>query len=435
MAWYWHNVLFYLLSNESKTIREYMEKLQPVKGTKDLFAQDYAKHEYIINTAKNIAKLYSYQGISTPIFEFSKVFKRSLGESSDVVGKEMYSFITKGNDDITLRPEFTASICRAYISNGLKQFLPLKLFTHGPLFRYENPQQGRQRQFHQLNYEFLSSASPEIDAEMISMAANLLESLDILKSTRLEINSLGCSNTRKNYQIALVEYLKEFESDLSYDSKIRLNKNPLRILDSKDKNDQKLLINAPKIGDYFTNEASDFFIKLQECLKLYNIEFIVNPRLVRGLDYYNHTAFEFITEELGAQGTVLGGGRYNGLIKLLGGDETEGIGFAAGIERLALLCNAPTQETRSCAIIALDKNELETALKIANDLRKNNIPIQFDYAIKFDKALKNAVKNNCQYVVFVGEEELKTSSVKVKNLDTRLEKLVKIEELKYELFR
>ncbi|MCT4634760.1 MAG: histidine--tRNA ligase [Rickettsiales bacterium] len=407
-----------------------MEKLQPVRGTKDLFGEDYAKHEYIIDSAKRTASLYGYQGISTPIFEFSNVFKRSLGESSDVVGKEMYSFLDKGGEEITLRPEFTASVCRAYISNGFKQLLPLKLFTHGPLFRYERPQKGRQRQFHQLNYEFLGAASPEVDAEMIAMAASLLDKIDVLKHTSLELNSLGCAQTRKNYQNVLVEYLKEFENDLSHDSKIRLYKNPLRILDSKDEGDKKLIAKAPKINDHFTAEAEDFFAKLQEYLVLLGIEFRVNSKLVRGLDYYNHTAFEFTTTELGAQGTVLGGGRYNGLIKLLGGDETEGIGFAAGIERLALLCDLPEEVSRPCAVILQDKMAQKQALKIVNDLRNNDIAVQFDGSIKFDKALKNAVKNNCQFAIFIGEEELKSSSVKLKNLDTRIEQVVKIGDLK-----
>ncbi len=407
-----------------------MEKLQPVRGTKDLFGEDYAKHEYIIDSAKRTASLYGYQGISTPIFEFSNVFKRSLGESSDVVGKEMYSFLDKGGEEITLRPEFTASVCRSYISNGFKQLLPLKLFTHGPLFRYERPQKGRQRQFHQLNYEFLGAASPEVDAEMIAMAASLLDKIDVLKHTSLELNSLGCAQTRKNYQNVLVEYLKEFENDLSHDSKIRLYKNPLRILDSKDEGDKKLIAKAPKINDHFTAEAEDFFAKLQEYLVLLGIEFRVNSKLVRGLDYYNHTAFEFTTSELGAQGTVLGGGRYNGLIKLLGGDETEGIGFAAGIERLALLCNLPEEVSRPCAVILQDKMAQKQALRIVNDLRNNDIAVQFDGSIKFDKALKNAVKNNCQFAIFIGEEELKSSSVKLKNLDTRIEQVVKIGDLK-----
>ncbi len=406
-----------------------MEKLQPVRGTKDLFAEDYAKHEHIIDFAKQIANLYGYQGIATPIFEFSGVFKRSLGESSDVVGKEMYSFVDKGEEEITLRPEFTASICRAYISNGFKQLLPLKLFTHGPLFRYERPQKGRQRQFHQLNYEFLGPASPEVDAEVIAMAASLLGKIDVLKYTTLELNSLGCSQTRKNYQEILVEYFKDFENELSHDSKIRLHKNPLRILDSKDELDKKIVANAPKINDHFTNEAADFFGALQEYLKLLGIEFKVNPKLVRGLDYYNHTAFEFTTTELGAQATVLGGGRYNGLIKLLGGDETEGIGFAAGIERLALLCDLPQSTSRPCAVIILDPMAEKYAMKIANDLRNNNIAVQFEHGIKFDKALKNAVKNNCKFAVFIGEEELNTSSVKLKNLDARVEQIVKTEDL------
>jgi histidyl-tRNA synthetase len=406
-----------------------MEKIQPVRGTKDLFAQDYDKHEYIIDTAKKIANVYGYQGIATPIFEFSNVFKRSLGESSDVVGKEMYSFFDKGNEEITLRPEFTASICRAYISNGLQQLLPLKLFTHGPLFRYERPQKGRQRQFHQLNYEFLGPASPAIDAEMIAMAACLLEKLGVLKHTSLELNSLGCSQTRVNYQIALVEYLKDFMADLSHDSKVRLDKNPLRILDSKDEGDRALIVNAPKINDYFTSEAEDFFKSLQEYLTLLGVKFNLNSSLVRGLDYYNHTSFEFVTTNLGAQGTVLGGGRYNGLIKLLGGDDTQGIGFAAGIERLAMLCDSEKENSRGCAILPLSFDQQAVAMKIANDLRCNNIAVHLDIATKFDKALKNAVKANCKFAVFIGEEELKTNSVKLKDLDTRIEEIVEITQL------
>ncbi|MEK6734203.1 MAG: ATP phosphoribosyltransferase regulatory subunit, partial [Pseudomonadota bacterium] len=201
-----------------------MEKLQPVRGTKDLLGEEYLRHERIVLEAKKIAEIYGYQGISLPIFEFSSVFKRSLGETSDVVGKEMYSFSDKGGEEITLRPEFTASICRSFISNGLQQSLPLKLFTHGPLFRYERPQKGRQRQFHQLNYEFLGPASPEIDAEVIAMAAHLLENLGVLEFTSLELNSLGCSETRKKYQAALVDYLKSYEKDLSDDSQTRLYK-------------------------------------------------------------------------------------------------------------------------------------------------------------------------------------------------------------------
>lgn len=406
-----------------------MEKLQPVRGTKDLFAEDYIRHEYIISMAKKIADLYGYQGISLPIFEFSNVFKRSLGESSDVVGKEMYSFFDKGNEEITLRPEFTASICRAYISHGMKQLLPLKLFTCGPLFRYERPQKGRQRQFHQVDYEYLGLGSPAIDAEMIAMAAAFLEKLNILQHTSLELNSLGCSQTRINYQKALVEYLKDFENDLSEDSKIRLYKNPLRVLDSKDETDKKIVVNSPKIKDYFTNEAADFFNQLQEYLKLMGINFNINSNMVRGLDYYNHTAFEFITTELGAQGTVLGGGRYNGLIKLLGGDETEGIGFAAGVERLSLLCQLPAQQLRSIAIIPLSSTQQKFAITLANDLRKSDIAIHLDLDTKFDKALKNAIKTNCKLAIFIGEEELKSNLVKLKNLDTRVEEQIRIDHL------
>lgn len=406
-----------------------MEKLQSVRGTKDLFAEDYTKHEAIINIAKKVADLYSYQGISLPIFEFASVFKRSLGETSDVVGKEMYSFLDKGNEEITLRPEFTAGICRAYISNGMKHLLPLKLFTHGPLFRYERPQKGRQRQFHQLNYEFLGEATPEIDAEVISMACNLLSQLNILKNTTLELNSLGCSDTRKAYQNALVAYLQKYEADLSHDSKIRLHKNPMRILDSKDEGDHRIIVDAPKIKDYFTKDSADFFNKLQEYLNILGIKYNLNSRLVRGLDYYNHTAFEFVTTELGAQGTVLGGGRYNGLIKLMGGDDIPGIGFAAGIERLALLYNSAENKQRSYAILPLEDKLMNIAIKLADQLRAKNIPIHLEYGIKFDKALKNAVKSNCSFAIFIGEEELKNNSIKLKNLDTRIEETIEIEKL------
>ena len=368
-----------------------MEKLQPVRGTKDLLAEDDDKHDAIIDVAKNIANIYGYQGLSLPIFEFSGVFKRSLGESSDVVGKEMYIFLDKGAEEITLRPEFTASVCRAFISNGWK------------------------RQFHQLNYEFFGPSTPEVDAEIISMAANLLDKIGVLKDTTLELNSLGCSDTRKKYQLALVEYFKKFENDLSDDSKVRLYKNPLRILDSKDENDKKLLSDAPRINDYFTIESKEFFEKLQEHLKMLNISFNLNTALVRGLDYYNHTAFEFVTTSLGAQGTVLGGGRYNGLVKLMGGDETSAVGFAAGIERLALLSDLKKVKPRSYAVIALDEAQMSIAIKIANELRKKNIHVQLDYGQKFDKALKNAIKCNCIYAIFLGEEELKNASVKLKN--------------------
>lgn len=406
-----------------------MEKLQSVRGTKDLFSEDYIRHENIINIAKRTAELYGYQGISVPIFEFSNVFKRSLGETSDVVGKEMYTFLDKGNEEITLRPEFTAGICRAYISSGLKQFLPLKLFTSGPLFRYERPQKGRQRQFHQVDFEYLGPGNPEIDAEMIAMAADFLDMVGVLKNTTLELNSLGCSDTRKNYQANLVEYLKDYADSLSEDSKTRLTKNPLRILDSKDENDKKIVANAPKIHHHFTNEAEDFFLKLQEYLKLLGIKYKHNPNMVRGLDYYNHTAFEFITTDLGAQGTVLGGGRYNGLIKLLGGDDVEGVGFAAGVERLALLCQLPENLVRPCAILPLNIEQQNFAMKLAHDLRKEDIPIFFDLNTKFDKALKNAIKANAKYAIFIGEEELAHERVKLKNLDTRTEELITIEEL------
>lgn len=406
-----------------------MQKLQPVKGTNDIFDQEYLLFEHIIKIGKEIAKSFGYRGITLPIFEFTEVFKRGMGETSDVVGKEMYSFTDQGGDNLSLRPEFTASICRAYISNGFKQLLPLKLFTYGPLFRRENPQHGRRRQFNQLDYEYFGKASPFVDAEIISMAVDLLEKIGVLEDTSLELNSLGCLESRKKYQTALVEYFKSYENELSNDSKVRLYKNPLRILDSKDLNDRKLLENVPKISDFYTNEAQDYFSRLLEILDTYKIKYNHNVRLVRGLDYYNHTAFEFVSSKLGAQGTVLGGGRFNGLVKLLGGEDVEAIGFAAGIERLALLCKTRPELKRATAVIALSANEEAYAASIANSLRKKGAIIHFDYDCKFDKALKNAVKANCRFAVFIGENEIKMNKVKIKDLDARSEELIEIEEI------
>lgn len=401
-----------------------MENIQSVRGTKDLFGEEFTKFNYIIELAKKLADLYQYQGINVPIFEFSQVFSRSLGESSDVVSKEMYSFLDKKNRSITLRPELTAGICRAFISNGLTQFLPLKLFSFGPLFRYENPQKGRQRQFHQLDFEYLANASPTIDAEVIAMAAHLLEKLGVLKNTTLELNSLGCFETRKKFQQALVDYLETYREQLSSDSKARLEKNPLRILDSKDKSDQKIILNAPKISQYFTTEAEDFFESLKQNLTLLKINFKINPNLVRGLDYYNHTAFEFITNDLGAQGTVLGGGRYNGLIKLLGGDDTQGIGFAAGIERLMLLVDLPIKTSRPIMVLASEEKFASAALKLAHELRLADFTVNFSHQTKFDKAFKNGISDNCSFALIV-EGELVT----LRDLDQRHEEKFPISDI------
>jgi len=391
------------------------QDLQPVRGTKDLIADEARAYEFIVKKALTVFETYGFEPIYTPIFEFTEVFKRSLGDYSDVVNKEMYSFDDRGNESLTLRPEFTAGIARAYISNGLAHKSPLRLYSHGPLFRYERPQKGRQRQFHQLNIEALGIASPQMDGEIVQMGAAMLEALGVLDKTVLNINSLGCSESRASYVEAITTYFSKYKNDLSDDSKVRLQKNPLRILDSKDETDIKLGISAPVIGDYYTEESKRFFGEVLEFLDLTGVKYNVNPRLVRGLDYYSHTAFEFITTHLGAQGTVLGGGRYDGLISLMGGQQTPGIGFAAGIERLALLINEKITIRPNVIINFLAEKE---AIILAKDLRENGICIINDYDINSAKKMKRANKINAKLAFFIGEDEIKLDIVKIKDLDT-----------------
>jgi histidyl-tRNA synthetase len=399
-------------------------KLQPVRGTKDIYFEDYLKHKHVIDIANTITSLYGYTTIATPIFEFTEVFKRTLGDVSDVVTKEMYTFIDRGGDSITLRPEFTAGIARALISNGLAQDLPLKFFSHGPLFRHERPQKGRFRQFHQINAESLGIASPYQDSEIIAMGAQILRELGILEKTKLELNTLGDLETRQKYRQALVDYFNSYKNELSEESKIRLEKNPLRILDSKDEGDKKIAKSAPVILEYLTSEANEFFEKVKEGLLIAGVKYQINPHLVRGLDYYCHTAFEFITEELGTQGTVLGGGRYDGLIKMLGGPETPAVGFAAGIERIAELLDYKAEPLKPIAIIPIDQQYLPEAMSLAHILREHHFGAILDYTGNTAKRMKRANKLNAVIAIFIGEEEIAKQIVKVRDLGTGEEKEV-----------
>jgi histidyl-tRNA synthetase len=404
-------------------------KLQPVRGTKDLIGDDYLLHKYVIDISSKIAANYGYNFLATPIFEFTDVFKRTLGETADVVTKEMYSFLDRGNESLTLRPEFTASIARCFISNGLSHNLPLKFFTTGPLFRYERPQKGRQRQFHQINMECLGIASPYMDSEVIAMAAHILSSLGVLQYTKLELNSLGDKESRVKYHLALIDYFSSYKNELSDDSKIRLEKNPLRILDSKDENDKKIIINAPFCYDYYNSESKDFFEQVTQALDQLSIDYTLNPRLVRGLDYYSHTAFEFTTDRLGAQGTVLGGGRYDGLIELMGGPKTSAIGFAAGIERLTELIDYKPSTARPIVVIATHNNMIKPANELACALRHEDFFIEISYEGDVGKKMKRANKLNAKIAIFIGEEELLQNSVKIKFLDSREEKIIALDKL------
>lgn len=314
-----------------------MSTPQAIRGTQDIFGAEAEAFAHVVETFERIRKLYRFRRVEMPVFEKTEVFSRSIGETTDVVSKEMYSFEERGGDSLTLRPEFTAGICRAYLSNGWQQYAPVKLATHGPLFRYERPQKGRYRQFHQLDAEIIGAGEPQADVELLVMADQLLKELGIADGVTLMLNTLGDGASREAWRAALVEYFRGVKGELSEDSQDRLERNPLRILDSKDPRDKAFTDAAPKIDDYLSAEAQDFFGKVTAGLDAAGVAWTRAPALVRGLDYYRHTAFEFVTDRLGAQGTVLGGGRYDGLMESLGGAHTPAVGWAAGVERLAML--------------------------------------------------------------------------------------------------
>ncbi len=339
---------------------------QAVRGTQDIFGADAEAFAFVVETFERVRKLYRFRRAEMPVFEKTEVFSRPLGETTDVVSKEMYSFEDRGGESLTLRPEFTAGIARAYLTNGWQQHAPLKLATHGPLFRYERPQKGRYRQFHQINAEILGAGEPQADVELLAMADQLLKELGIDDGVTLQLNTLGDPESREAWRAALVEYFSGHKDALSEDSQERLVKNPLRILDSKDRGDMAIVAGAPAIDDFLTDEARDFFAAVTSGLDAAGVQYERNPRLVRGFDYYRHTAFEFVTDRLGAQGTVLGGGRYDGLIETLGGPHTPSVGWAAGIERLAMLVGEKGESRVEIAIAAESRDrEADAASAVA----------------------------------------------------------------------
>jgi histidyl-tRNA synthetase len=404
-------------------------KLQPARGTKDLFEEEHRLFSHVTGKAREISALYGFAEIATPIFEFTEIFKKTLGEESDVVGKEMYTFLDRGGESITLRPEFTAGIARAYISGGLQNNLPLKWFSTGPLFRYERPQKGRQRQFHQINCELLGVAEPIADVELISMGARILKTLGVWDKVTLEINSLGDQTSRENYRKALVAYFTKYKEQLSDDSKVRLEKNPMRILDSKDEGDKKIVANAPVINDYYSEHAASFFASVRSGLDALGIKHMLNKHLVRGLDYYCHTAFEFTTTALGAQGTVLAGGRYDGLIGMMGGVETPAVGFAGGVERLMALIDMQIPAKRPIAIIPIGEAAEKEAVVLASILRAENLYIELGYNGNVKKRMKKANGMNAVAGIIFGEDELKAGVVKLKDFDSGEEVAVKAADL------
>lgn len=393
-------------------------RLQPVRGTHDILPEDSRRFRRITETFRDIATRYGLGEISTPIFEFTDVFKRSLGETTDVVSKEMYSFEDRSGDMITLRPEYTAGIARAFISGGLQQSSPCKFFAMGPMFRHERPQKGRLRQFHQLDVEIIGAGEPTADIEVLALGHDLLAALGLGGKVRLELNSLGDADSRATYRDRLVDYFSAHKDRLSEDSLDRLERNPLRILDSKDEGDKELVATAPVMTDALNDQSKAFFAEVCAGLDALGIPHTLNPRLVRGLDYYTHTAFEFITDDLGAQGTVLAGGRYDGLIEQLGGPPTPGIGWASGIERLAMLLDDPDTAPRAIAVVPLGVTAEARALPLCHQLRRAGFVVDMAYRGNMGKRMKRANKINARAAVILGEDELARHSATIRDLDS-----------------
>ncbi|MEM7653909.1 MAG: histidine--tRNA ligase [Pseudomonadota bacterium] len=393
-----------------------MAKIQPARGTRDIYGEEARRHAHVIDTSRAVASRFGFDDFAPPIFEFTDVFKRTLGETSDVVSKEMYSFDDRGGDSITLRPEGTAGIARAFISEGLSQHLPLKYFYQGPMFRYERPQKGRYRQFHQIGVELLGIAQPLADVEVIACGARILDSLGLQDLTTLELNTLGDTESRTAYRDALVTFFEGHKSGLSDESRERLAKNPLRILDSKDSGDRAIIAEAPVYSDFLNPVSRDFFDQVRAGLDALGIAYTLNTRLVRGLDYYCHTAFEFVTDALGAQGAVLAGGRYDGLIGFMGGPETPGVGWAGGIERLAMLLAEPPVAPVTVALVPLGEAAEKRALPLADSLRSAGIRIDLGFSGNLGKRMKRANKINAALAIILGDDELANNAVKLRDL-------------------
>ena len=415
-----------------------MQPLQPVRGTQDLLPDAARRHRRVGETARKLAERYGFAEIATPIFEFTEVFARPIGDTTDIVSKEMYSFTDRGGEKITLRPENTAAVVRAILSNGLMQSTPLKFFYHGPMFRYERPQKGRFRQFHQIGVELIGVAQPQADIEVIALGWRILRGLGLgeqvmrelerdgdptdpflraaVPEVVLELNTLGDPASRIAYREALVRYFSSRELELSADSRRRLSVNPLRILDSKDPTDQGVVADAPDFADYLNTNSRSFFDKVRDGLDRLGIPYRLNPHLVRGLDYYTHTVFEFVTTDLGAQGTVMAGGRYDGLVELMGGPLMPGVGWAAGIERLAMLIAEPTPPPQPVALLPIGEIADARALVLAERLRDAGFVVDLGYSGNLSRRLRRASKIGAFAAILLGDDELGRGNATLRNL-------------------
>ncbi|MGN6500240.1 MAG: histidine--tRNA ligase [Tsuneonella sp.] len=391
---------------------------QPIRGTQDIFGGEAEAFQFVVETFERIRKLYRFRRVEMPVFERTEVFARSIGETTDIVSKEMYSFEDRGGESLTLRPEFTAGIARAFITDGWQQHAPLKVATHGPLFRYERPQKGRYRQFHQLDAEIIGAAEPQADVELLAMADQLLKELGVADGVTLHLNTLGDGDSREAWRAALIKHFRAVRDRLSEDSQERLDKNPLRILDSKDPRDRAFVADAPKIDAFLSAEAQDYFGTVCDGLKAAGVRWERDSALVRGLDYYRHTAFEFVTDRLGAQGTVLGGGRYDGLIESLGGPPTPAVGWAAGIERLAMLVGDFAPTPADVAVVPMGPDAVSACIRNAAYLRESGISVELAFRGNVKKRMSRANDSGASFAIIVGDDEIASRTATIKNLRT-----------------
>jgi histidyl-tRNA synthetase len=393
-----------------------IETPRRVRGTQDIFGEEQRRFAHVLDTFERVRRLYCFQRVDLPVFEATEVFARSIGETTDVVSKEMYTFPDRGGDSLTLRPEFTAGIARAFLTEGWQQYAPLKVTTSGAVFRYERPQKGRYRQFHQIDAEILGAPEPAADVELLVMADQLLRELGIADGVTLQLNTLGDAETRDAWRAGLVAHFEAHRAELSEDSLTRLEKNPMRILDSKDPRDRPIADAAPDIDAYLTDEARAFFDAVTAGLDAAGVAWTRNARLVRGLDYYRHTAFEFVTDRLGAQGTVLAGGRYDGLVESLGGAPTAGVGWAAGVERLAMLLEEPAASTIDAVVVPMGAAADARAQGLVAELRRSGIAVDMAYKGKMKQRMAKADTLGARHALILGDDELAADSVQVKTL-------------------
>jgi histidyl-tRNA synthetase len=407
-------------------MRAAMTNPQPIRGMQSLLGEDADRMAAVVAAFDRVRRLYGFKRVEVPVLEHTDVFARTMGETTDVVSKEMYSFEDKSGESVTMRPEFTAGIARAFLSEGWQQHVPLKIATHGSAFRYERPQKGRFRQFHQLDAEIVGAGEAAADVELLALGDQLLKELGIT-GVMLRLNTLGDAPTREAWRTALVAYFRESFDSLSEESRDRLERNPLRILDSKDPRDKAIAEAAPSIDQYLTPEASDFFDQVKAGLEAAGVQWVRDPRLVRGLDYYRHTAFEFITDRLGAQGAVIAGGRYDGLIEALGGPHTPAVGWAAGIERLAMLIDAPQPERPSVVVVPLGERAELAGAGIVAGLRREGVATDMAYRGNMKKRMSRANAAGAKYALIIGDDELDRGEVQLKDLASGEQRAVSLD--------